>query len=186
MSGIIVAIIVIAVIVVIVAMRLAVWRSMQRKKTEQLQTQFGSEYDRAVAQHGKDADSVLGDRQKKIEQYDIRPLSSDDRARFTQEWQGVQSQFVDQPGEAVTKADLLIREVMTTAGYPAGTFDQREEAASVRYPDEVENYRQAHQVADAQANGSASTEDLRRAMVLYRSLFGKLVGMPAPEPAQTG
>jgi hypothetical protein len=39
----------------------------------------------------------------------------------------------------------------------------------------VENYRSAHDIALRLGRGEASTEDLRTAMIHYRSLFDELV-----------
>jgi len=47
----------------------------------------------------------------------------------------------------------------------------------------VENYRAAHTVAQRSADGQASTEDLRKATIAYRSLFQELV--EASESKQT-
>jgi hypothetical protein len=45
----------------------------------------------------------------------------------------------------------------------------------------VENYRSAHEISGADAQGRASTDDLRQAMVHYRALFNELLGQPASE-----
>jgi hypothetical protein len=42
----------------------------------------------------------------------------------------------------------------------------------------LENYRAAHQGALRHTRGQASTEDLRQAMIHYRTLFEELVGAP--------
>jgi hypothetical protein len=42
----------------------------------------------------------------------------------------------------------------------------------------MENYRAAHAIAISQAAGHASTEDLRQAMIHYRSLFEELIAEP--------
>jgi hypothetical protein len=42
----------------------------------------------------------------------------------------------------------------------------------------VENYRAAHETAIRQTRGQATTEDLRQAMIHYRTLFDELVGEP--------
>jgi hypothetical protein len=46
----------------------------------------------------------------------------------------------------------------------------------------VENYRHGHRLAQASANGSDSTEDLRQAMRHYRALFDELVEPTADQP----
>jgi hypothetical protein len=87
----------------------------------------------------------------------------------------VQAQFVDDPKNAVTRADRLVNEVMQARGYPVEDFAQQASIISVDYPIVVDNYRSAHDIAARHRRGEASTEDLRRAMVHYRSLFDELL-----------
>jgi len=48
----------------------------------------------------------------------------------------------------------------------------------VDHPLVLENYRTAHEIALKQTRGQASTEELRQAMVHYRTLFEELVNGP--------
>ena len=57
-------------------------------------------------------------------------------------------------------------------------FEQRAADISVNHPRVVENYREGHTAAVKHSQGRASTEDLRRAMIHYRSLFEELIGQP--------
>jgi len=84
--------------------------------------------------------------------------------------------FVDGPGGAVTEADQLLGDVMSTRGYPVSDFDQRAADISVDHPMVMENYRTAHEIAVRQTQGKANIEDLRLAMIHYRTLFEELVG----------
>jgi hypothetical protein len=67
---------------------------------------------------------------------------------------------------------------MSTRGYPVSDFEQRAADISVDHPLVLENYRIAHQSAIRQTRGQASTEDLRQAMIHYRTLFEELVAEP--------
>jgi len=78
----------------------------------------------------------------------------------------------------VTDADRLLGDVMSARGYPVSDFEQRAADISVDHPRVLENYRAAHQTALRQTNGQANTEDLRQAMIHYRTLFEELVGEP--------
>jgi hypothetical protein len=60
-------------------------------------------------------------------------------------------------------------------------FDQRAADISVDHPVVVENYRAAHDIALRHNRGQATTEDLRKAMVHYRSLFEELLGDAYPQ-----
>ena len=99
--------------------------------------------------------------------------------RYAKQWQAVQSRFVDSPKGAVAEADDLVSSVMKARGYPVSDFDQRAADISVDHPRVVENYRSAHEIALRVGKDAATTEDLRTAMIHYRSLFEELVQVPA-------
>ena len=165
------------VVVVAAAIILAAIVLTRRRKSDHLKHQFGPEYDRAVQQHGdaRRAEAILIDREKRVEKFSLRPLNPADRARYGEEWSEVQRKFVDDPSTAVTQADKLVNTVMVARGYPMADFEQRAEDISVNYPALVENYRSARQISLRHAKGESSTEDLRQAMVYYRSLFNELL-----------
>jgi hypothetical protein len=73
---------------------------------------------------------------------------------------------------------------MNSRGYPMADFDQRANDISVNYPGVVQNYRAAREIFVRHSSGRASTEDLRQAMVYYRSLFDELLGAPAAAAAE--
>jgi hypothetical protein len=167
--------IVVAVIVLVVGAIIAVY--FQRRRTEKLRSRFGPEYERSVAESGdrRRAEAQLEKRAERVEKYHLRPLTVDDRSRFTEQWDRVQAHFVDAPAGAVAEADQLLGDIMATCGYPMGDFEQRAADISVDHPIVVQNYRSAHDIAIRQAKGQANTEDLRRAMIHYRALFEDLV-----------
>lgn len=166
--------IIVAVIVVIIGV---VVYFLQRRRSERLREHFGPEYDRAVAEGGgrRHAESVLEQRTERVKKFHIRPLTAEDKERFTEQWDRVQAHFVDAPAGAVAEADQLLGDIMATCGYPMGDFEQRAADISVDHPIVTQNYRSAHEIALRQAKGQASTEDLRRAMIHYRALFDDLV-----------
>lgn len=156
-----------------------IWFVTRQARTRALQRDFGPEYDRTMARAGDRgaAESDLRERRERVSALDVRPLSRSDHDRFATEWTKVQAAFVDAPAEAVTDADQLIQQVMTTRGYPVQDFDRRAADVSVDHPDVVENYRSAHSIAlkEAREDADANTEALRKAMVYYRSLFEELL-----------
>jgi hypothetical protein len=181
-------IITIAVVVVVIVAFIAVWQSSRKRRTQKLRTQFGSaEYTRAVTEGGSQqkAEAALTARAARVEKLRIKPLAPGDRARFIESWAKLQARFVDGPGSAVTDADQLLGDVMSTRGYPVSDFEQRAADISVDHPLVLENYRAAHQCALRQSTGEANTEDLRQAMIHYRTLFEELVNEPEIARAQT-
>ena len=74
------------------------------------------------------------------------------------------------------EADDLVSSVMKARGYPVSDFDQRAADISVDHPRVVANYRSAHEIS--LRLGKATTENLRTAMIHYRSLFEELVQVP--------
>lgn len=172
--------IVITVAVIVVA-GIVIWLFIRKRRTKRLHTQFGgAEYTRAVKEGGsrRKAEAVLDERAERVEGLHIRPLAPGDRARFVESWGKVQARFVDGPGSAVMDADQLLGDVMSKRGYPVSDFEQRAADISVDHPLVLENYRAAHQIALRQTLGQASTEDLRQAMIHYRTLFEELIGEP--------
>jgi hypothetical protein len=164
------------------------WVLVRKRRSERLRTQFGgSEYDRAVKEDGsrRHAEAGLKQRTARVESLNIRPLAPGDRARFVESWRRVEARFVDGPGGAVTEADQLLGDVMSTRGYPVSDFEQRAADISVGHPLVLENYRTAHEIALRQTKGQTNTEDLRQAMIHYRTLFEELIGEPELAHAKT-
>jgi hypothetical protein len=177
--------VIVLVVALIAVVGVAVWLYLQKRRTEELRTSFGPEYDRAVREQddkGK-AEHVLEERRERVEQLQIRPLPNADRERFAERWRSVQARFVDDPNGATSEADRLVGEVMQARGYPVGDFEQRVADVSVNHPRVVEHYRAAHGIALRHERGEAETEDLRQAMVDYRALFEDLLEVETPAHA---
>jgi hypothetical protein len=165
--GIIIAVIVVAAIAVLGP---ALLRQMRMRR------QFGPEYDRLAKEIGsRKAAAELTARQRRVDALGIHPLSAEQQARYSGEWTTVQEQFVDAPAAAVSAADTLIWDVMRDRSYPADNKDASVEALSVYHARPLDGYRQAQDIRTE----SASTEELRTAMIRYRALFQDLVGVPA-------
>jgi hypothetical protein len=146
-------------------------------RTKAFRNRFGSEYDRAVLEHGssRKAEAKLADRESRVNALKTRELGVTEGERFVAEWQTVQSRFVDHPKAAVTEADDLIAALLEARGYPKGSFEQRAADVSVTYPRVMEDYRIAHAIAVRPHQAEASTEELRTAMIQYRAIFDELV-----------
>jgi len=149
----------------------------RRRRSKQLHSQYGSEYDRTVQAMGteKKAQKELDQRQKHVDALNIRPLSINERERYLADWTAVQAEFVDQPGQATKEADRLIMEVMQLRAYPVSDFEQRAADVSIQYPALVSNYRAAREIAIKNEHQQADTEELRKAIIYYRSLFDELL-----------
>jgi hypothetical protein len=180
--------IVVAVLVAIGILAVAAWKFVQRRRTERLRAQFGPEYARELERmrDRRRVEGKLDDRWKRVEHMHIRPLTPRDRARFIESWRMVQAQFVDNPGAAVAEADRLLADVMSTRGYPTmnADFEQRAADMSVDHAPVVESYRKAHAIAVLHARGEATTEELRKATIYYRSVFEDLINEPNDMPAR--
>jgi hypothetical protein len=165
------------VIVLILVVVVALYVQKRRKTTAGLRTRFGTEYDRAVLAHGSErkAEVKLAERETRVEGLKLRDLGATERERFLAEWQSVQGRFVDHPKSAVTEADELVSSLMQARGYPVSDFDQRAADLSVNHPRLVESYRLAQGVVVRHGRDEASTEELRTAMIHYRTLFDELI-----------
>ena len=154
----------------------------RKRRSQKLRERFGPEYDRVLKKEGevRRAEGVLQIRAQRRDKFQILSLSSSLHNDFNQRWLVVQSHFVDDPKGSVSQADQLVNEVMQARGYPVADFEQRASDLSVDHPAVVENYRAAHDIALRHGRGQASTEDLRKAMVHYRTLFDELLGFDVP------
>ena len=167
---------VLLIVVLVVVVLLAV-AAMRRKRTEDLRGRFGPEYDRAVetSDDRRNAEHDLLDRARRRDRLDIRPLPEAARTRYADQWRGIQERFIDDPAGSVGAAHALLDQVMAERGYPTKDFEEQADLVSVDHPRVVENYRAAYGVYNLQQDGRASTEDLRDALVRYRSLFEELL-----------
>ena len=168
---------VILIIVAVILVALVAWYVLLQNRSKRLRSRFGPEYDHALHEYGSQtkAEDALLARQRRIERIHIRELNEDERNRLAAEWNQVQARFVDDPAGTIQDADRLVNNTMTLRGYPMTEFENRAEDLSVDHPHVVSNYRAAHAVAVRGKEGTASTEDLRKALVYYRDLFDELL-----------
>src|SRR5436190_9225689 len=181
-------IMIVVLVIAVIAIAAIAFGISRKHRSQKLREHFGPEYDRVVKREGdvRKGEGVLEFREKRHQKFEIRPLSSTDRSSFLYRWNDVQSRFVDDPKSAVTQADSLVTDAMQARGYPMGDFEQRAADISVDHPVVVENYRAGHAIALRHGRGESTTEDMRRAMVHYRSLFDELLenSLPARKEAR--
>ena len=184
MSTGITVIIVIVVIVVVAAIAGILYDARRRR----LRQRFGPEYDRMVEEKGSRtrAETELAGRERRVAGLDIRPLDPAAQARYAQNWTAIQEQFVDAPAEAVAAGQRLVRTVMSERGYPVEGDDQTLADLSVQHAAVLDHYRAAYVISQRAADGMASTEDLRQAMLHYRALFEDLLGTDAKSRTGNG
>lgn len=169
------------VIVVIAAAILAaaflVWAFASKKRSSELQSRFGPEYEHLSSIEGRrKAEKALQEREARVSRLHIKELNNDQLQSFARDWRNVQTRFVDDPEKTVIEADTLVQKVMDARGYPLDGFDQQADDISVDHPAVVSNYRAAHDIAESSRRQQATTEDLRQAMIHYRALFSDLLG----------
>jgi hypothetical protein len=170
-------------VIVIAVVAVVLFLFVKKQRTSSLKRRFGDEYDRTVDTIGnqRKAEEELVSREKRVEQFEIHPLTAEQKGRFTESWKIIQGRFVDEPSQAVREADDLVKEVMGSRGYPIADFEQRAADISVHHPTVVGNYRIARDIAAKNRKGQASTEDLRQAVVAYRELFVDLLEEEIPQ-----
>jgi hypothetical protein len=171
-SGIVISLVVVVLIAVLIDL------GTRRRRSRYLKQWFGPEYDRAVLEQLGDArraEAALANRAKRVHAFHLRALSAVDREDYAAEWMAAQPHFVDNPSAAVGAAARLIYSAMTDRGYPEADFEQRAADLSVSYPTFVQNYRAAHEIVARHDAGLATTDELRQAVVYYRSLFDALL-----------
>ena len=167
----------------LVILALVAWNYSQSRRRAALRDQFGPEYDRTVseADSRRQAERDLAERERAHESLDIQPLSEAAVTRYTEDWQRAQQRFVDDPELAAREADRIVRSVLEERGYPKDDFDKQAAAVSVDHPRVVDRYRHGHDMVHGNgASPEQRTENLRQAMVDFRTVFEELVET-APE-----
>jgi FtsZ-interacting cell division protein ZipA len=149
----------------------------RRKRSQNYQAKFGTEYAHTVKTLGgeKEAQDEMDARVKHVGSLPIRSLNDAEHTTFLAEWNTIQAKFIDHPAQATIEADHLIMQVMQTRNYPISDFEQRAADVSINYPKLVSDYRAARDIAIKNEHHEATTEDLRQALIYYRSLFDELL-----------
>ncbi|WP_433270300.1 hypothetical protein ACQPZF_09375 [Actinosynnema sp. CS-041913] len=177
---------VIVVVLVVVAAIAVLSRFMLQRK--RLQSKFGPEYERALERNDNRmaAERELVDRERQHAKLELRPLTPVTRESYARNWTRIQEQFVDAPTTAVTQADRLVTDLMAERGYPTEGYERQASLLSVEHANTLDHYREAHTISERQERGEASTEDLRTAMVHYRTLFEDLLDNSAADHGADG
>jgi len=172
--------VVIAVVVITLMVLIGAVLIMREQRSRRLRERFGPEYQRTLQETGNRtrAEAKLKKLEKRVESFELKPLDPAVRARFESAWAKIQARFVDDPRGALAEADQLLRDLMEARGYPVTDFEQRAADVSVNHALVVEHYRAGHEISLRQARGQANTEDLRQAMIHYRTLFAELANEP--------
>lgn len=142
-----------------------------------LRERFGPEYERTGEERGdrRAAERDLRTREQRHARLAVKDLPPERRQEYADEWTGVQQRFVDGPERSVAEADELVTRLMGERGYPTGGYRERVPDLSVEHGHTPERYRAAHATKVRGGAGEATTEQLRRAMVHYRTLFEELL-----------
>jgi hypothetical protein len=91
----------------------------------------------------------------------LRPLSAESRDRYVNEWDEIETKFVDAPEQAVREAEALVMSVLRERGHPLVERD---------LPQEVQR---AHRLGYSSRD---RTEGMRQALLHYRAVMERMVG----------
>jgi hypothetical protein len=167
-SDTVIALVLLAVAAVIVAGALLTHRFIFRQG-------FGPEYDRMVREVGsRRAKAEFTQRRQRVTGLGIKPLSAEQRARYTGEWAAAQERFIDNPPQSAQAAAALVAAVAADRGYQITDQGQLLSDLSVHHGRWLDGYRRARRTTDGA--DSAATEELRRALLGHRALFRDLLG----------
>lgn len=114
-------------------------------------------------------------RRQRVEGYNVRHLSHDERDRYVERWRLIQGEFVTNPPDAVSRADELVVALMMAEGYPGSSDpERRAEDIEVDHPHAAESYRWAHNALVVSQTSGLRDEDYRNAMMQYGRVFEAL------------
>jgi hypothetical protein len=129
---------------------------------QESQTQENQVEQEGLPQEGLPTDttnvySESGAKNSSIDDSTIELFSPDETNNFHSQWESIQASFVDEPNQAVSKADELVADVVQRL---------------------TESFKGARSNLEKQweHGDQVSTEDLRVTIQRYRSLFNRLLG----------
>jgi len=91
----------------------------------------------------------------------LRSLAPESRERYINEWDAIETKFVDSPEQAVREAEALVMSVLRERGHP---LTERDLPADVQ---------RAHKLGYSSRD---KTEGMRQALLHYRAVVEKMVG----------
>ena len=164
-------------IVVIVVAAIVISKLRGAKQRARLKGRFGPEYERTVEamDNRRQAEIDFRAREEHHALLRLQPLAAAARDRYQARWDEMEAHFVDRPQVAVAEADSMITQVMRDLGYPVDNFESNAWLISVEHANVVMKYREGHEIFTKTVEGTATTEDLRQAVLAYRALFEELM-----------
>lgn len=166
---------IIALMIVVVLLAAAVAGTLVLRRMA-LRRRFGPEYDRLAREVGpRRAAAELAERQRRVEELDLHPLTAERRAGYGREWTAVQERFVDSPEQAVQTALSLVTAVAAECGYSVADEERFLTDLSVYHSPRLAEYRRARRIT---GGTGVPTEELRQALLGYRAMFLDLMWAP--------
>jgi hypothetical protein len=148
-----------------------------RGRRSHLKKRFGPEYHRAVTNEGRGAgESHLAEIESEHERLELHDLPPMTRDRYLDEWRQAESRFVSDPRDAVRAAERIVERVLHERGYPGDDGQHIVSLVSVDHPDTAERFRHGHALLESIE--AESTENLRKAMLDFRSVLEDVLSRP--------
>jgi hypothetical protein len=179
---------IVALVVALLVIAAVVVAALVVMRRRALRERFGPEYDRVVAdaESRSAAEAELRQRERRHAELQLTELDPQTRARYAQEWAAVQARFVEEPAATVAEADELMTRLVRDRGYPIEDYDEALVHLSVEHGHTLGHYRDAHEIYLTNERGEATTEQLRQALMHYRSIFADILGeQPVPDTGTT-
>jgi len=153
-----------------------------RYTKRRLRASFGPELKTVAQDQGspRKVDRELRRRKKQHDALELRTISADDQAYYATTWEHLQAEFLDDPALALTSAERLVAKVLEARGYPGDDERERLALLSVEHAEALADYRAAQEVSRRALEDPTKipTEELRRAILSYLTLFNELLTDP--------
>jgi len=160
----------VALVLVLALVRIR-WRRSHLKK------RFGSEYHRTVTNEGRGAgESHLAEIESEHDRLELHDLPPMTHERYLDEWRQAEARFVSDPRDAVRAAERIVERVLHERGYPDEEGQHLVALVSVDHPDTAERFRHGHALLESV--DAESTENLRKAMLDFRSVLEDVLSRP--------
>lgn len=156
-------------------------RAERDRRRDRLRVAFGPEYEDEVARVGRRAaEQHLEQRADDLGAFEppaVEPLL---RAELAERWARLQLSFVDDPEQAVRRADELVVDLLADRGHDVDTAEARLVAVAHEVPDLADAYRRACATLGRPpaVEDPAATGTWRELLLVLKDVFEALVDGP--------
>lgn len=114
------------------------------------------------------------------EQLGIRTLTAEERERYLQAWEGLQSRAERLPALALCEADAVLERLLRDCGYPVDDPRAPGDVVPGRHAEVLASFRAGHALEQINSSSRSDAGQVRQAMTHFQAAFDAVITESAP------